>query len=121
MRFWSEGLGDSELVIGLDRATVEAKGDCVALTGVVDSPAPWEYEVKIEFADWAKILNTATSKEASDFIAAHAGLADLAGMAWSILKFIAFLAAYRFSCLCRLAPIASTPAAALDGPGTRKT
>jgi hypothetical protein len=120
MRFWSEGLGDSELVIGLDRARLELKGDCVALTGVVDSPAPWEYEVKIQFDDWTKILSTATSKETTDFVALHMRLADLTGMAWSILKFTALLAGYRFRRTFRLAPVKPAPVKALEGPRTRR-
>ncbi len=95
MHFWSEGLGDSELVIGLDRAKLDRKADIIALTGVVDSPAPWEYEVKIQFEDWIKILRTATSKEACDFIAGHAGIASLGHMGWSIVRFVVLLAYYR--------------------------
>jgi hypothetical protein len=96
MHFWSEGLGDSELVMALDRAKLDRKGDFVVLTGVVDSPAPWEYEVKVQFDDWIAILHTATSKDACDFIASHMGAGALAAMAWSILKFVALLASYRF-------------------------
>ncbi len=118
MHFWSEGLGDSELVIGLDRARLELKGSSIALLGVVDSPAPWEYEVKVAFADWVKILSTATSAETSDFVAAHMRLSDLAAMAWSILKFTVRLATYRLRHVLRRAPVA--PIEALDGPGARK-
>jgi hypothetical protein len=97
MHFWSEGLGDGELVIGLDQAKVDAKGDSVVLSGVVTAPAPWEYEVRIQYPDWSKILSTATSREAGDFIALHAPLTGLAGMAYSVLKFIVLLAFYRLS------------------------
>ncbi len=109
MHFWSEGLGDSELVMGLDRARLERNGDYVVLTGVVDSPAPWEYEVKVQFDDWITILRTATSKEACDFIASHMGIGAVAAMAWSIVKFVALLATYRFVRLIRLAPSAISP------------
>jgi hypothetical protein len=95
MHFWSEGLGDGELVIGLDHAKVDSKGDSVVLSGVVTAPAPWEYEVRIQYPDWSKILSTATSREACDFIALHAPLTGLAGMAYSVLKFIVLLAFYR--------------------------
>src|SRR5579871_1676373 len=104
MHFWSEGLGDSELVIGLDRAKIARKGDFVVLTGIVDSPAPWEYEVKVQFDDWITILRTATSNEACDFIASHMGIGALVAMAWSIVKFVVLLAAYRFVRLIGLAP-----------------
>jgi len=113
MHFWSEGLGDSELVMGLDRARLERNGDYVVLTGVVDSPAPWEYEVKVQFDDWITILRTATSKEACDFIASHMGIGAVAAIAWSIVKFVALLATYRFVRLIRLAPPAIPPINAL--------
>jgi len=113
MHFWSEGLGDSELVMGLDRAKLERNGDFIVLTGVVDSPAPWEYEVKVQFDDWITILRTATSKEACDFIVNHMGIGAVAAMAWSIVKFVALLATYRFVRLIRLAPSAIPPINAL--------
>jgi hypothetical protein len=97
MHFWSEGLGDKELIMGLDRAKLDRKGDSIVLTGVVDSPAPWEYEVKVQFEDWTTILRVATTKEACDFIASNVELGSLALMALSILKFIALLARYRFT------------------------
>lgn len=95
MHFWSEGLGDRELVMRLGRASVERKADMISLTGIVDSPAPWEYEVKIQFADWIKILQTANSKDACEFIAEHVRLGMLARMGWSIAKFVVLLALYR--------------------------
>lgn len=117
MRFWSEGLGDRELVMGLGRAKVERKGDIMLLSGIVDSPAPWEYEVKIDFADWQTILKTAVSKDACTFIGGRAGLLVLAAMGWSIVKFVVLLAYYRL--LRRLAP-AKGPAAgnALHAPAS---
>jgi len=115
MHFWSEGLGDSELVMGLDRAKLDRKGEFVNLTGVVDSPAPWEYEVKVQFDDWLAILRTATSKQACDFIASHMGIGQLATMAWSIVKFIALLATYRFLRVVGLAPSAISQINALEG------
>jgi hypothetical protein len=120
MRFWSEGLGDSELVISLDRTKVTSKDDCIALTGVVDSPAPWEYEVKIHFADWMKILDTATSRDTSEFVATHVQLGDLAGMAWSIFKFVVLLAAYRVGRLLHVAPVGSASLGSFEDHGTRK-
>lgn len=95
MRFWSEGLGDKELVMGLDRAKLDRKGDCMSLNGVVDSPAPWEYEVQMQFEDWSAILRTATSKGACDFLAAHVGVRDLAGIILSIVKFVVLLGWFR--------------------------
>lgn len=120
MHFWSEGLGDSELIIGLDRAKIDLKGDCVSLTGVVDSPAPWEYEVKIHFADWEKILTTATCRETCDFVVTHMRVKDLASMAWSILKFLVLLAGYRVARVLHVVTVGSGSVSALDGPGTRK-
>ena len=92
MRFWSEGLGDQELVMALDRAKLDRKGDCMSLTGVVDSPAPWEYEVQMQFEDWSAILRTAASKGACDFLATHVGLRGLTGIVASIVKFVVLLA-----------------------------
>lgn len=99
MHFWSEGLGDSELVMGLGRAKIERKADLISLTGVVVSPAPWEYEVKIQFDDWMTILKTATSRDACDFIAAHVRLAMLARMALSVVRFVGLLMFYRMAWL----------------------
>ncbi len=121
MHFWSEGLGDKELVMGLDRAKLERKGDSIALTGIVDSPAPWEYEVKIQFDDWATILRTATSKEACDFMASNVGIGSLAVMAWSIVKFIVLLARYRVTHLIGLVPDTIAPIKSLEGSGTKKS
>jgi hypothetical protein len=95
MRFWSEGLGDQELVMGLDRAKLERKGEFMSLTGVVDSPAPWEYEVQMRFEDWSAILTTATQKGACDFLATHIGVRDLVGIVWPIAKFIILLGWFR--------------------------
>ena len=117
MHFWSEGLGDRELVMGLGRAKIERKADMISLTGIVDSPAPWEYEVKIQFADWVTILKTATSRDACDFIAAHVRLRMLARMAWSIVRFVVLLMVYRAA---RLAGLSKTIPAALPGAGAKK-
>jgi len=95
MNFWSQGLGDRELVMGLDRAKSDRRGDVIVLSGVVDSPAPWEYEVKVEYDDWLAILRTATTKEACGFIASKVSLASVASMGASIVKFIGLLAWYR--------------------------
>ena len=120
MHFWSEGLGDQELVMGLDRAKLERKGDSIALTGIVDSPAPWEYEVKIQIDDWAMILRTATSKEACDFIANNVGIGSLAAMAWSTLKFIVLLAFYRVIRVIGHAPSTIPPTNSLERTRPKK-
>jgi hypothetical protein len=106
--------------MGLDRASLDRKGDCVALTGVVDSPAPWEYEVKIQFDDWIAILRTATSKEACDFIAAHVKIGSLLGMTWCIVKFVVLLAFYRFARLTGITPVDIVPADAVQGANAKK-
>lgn len=95
MRFWSEGMGETELVMGLDQARLARTDDRMLLTGVVTSPAPWEYEVAMSFDDWRAILRTATSKGACDFIATRVRLRDLVSMAVSIAKFVALLAWFR--------------------------
>jgi hypothetical protein len=103
MRFWSEGLGDKELVMGLDRAQLERKEDGMSLTGIVDSPAPWEYEVKMQFDDWSAILKTATSKGACDFLATHVSARDLVRIVLSIMKFVVLLGWFRAARLMGLA------------------
>lgn len=95
MRFWSEGLGERQLVMNLSKARIRRQDEIILLSGVVDSPAPWEYEVKIQRDDWAKILETAATKEACDFIVTHTTFAQLLSMAWSIVVFIALLAWFR--------------------------
>ena len=121
MHFWSEGLGDSELVMSLGRAKAERKDNLIALTGVIDSPAPWEYEVKIQLEDWKAILRIATSEKATAFIAAHVGLRRLAGMALSILKFVVLLAFYRFGFLLGLGGKVQSAGGPLEHSGAKKT
>jgi hypothetical protein len=117
MHFWSEGLGDRELVMGLGRAKIERKAEMISLTGIVDSPAPWEYEVKIQLADWVTILKTATSRDACNFIAAHVRIPMLARMAWSIVRFVVLLMVYRAA---RLTGLSRTAPAALSEAGAKK-
>ncbi|MBI3678048.1 MAG: hypothetical protein HY243_15675 [Proteobacteria bacterium] len=95
MRFWSEGLGERQLVMNLGKAAIKRQGEITLLSGVVDSPAPWEYEVKIQREDWARILQTAVTKEACGFIATHTTLVQLLAMAWSIVVFVILLAWFR--------------------------
>lgn len=95
MRFWSEGLGDRQLIMNLSKAHISRQGEIMLLSGVVDSPAPWEYEVKIQRDDWAKILETAATNEASTFISTHTTFVQLLGMAWSIVVFVVLLAWFR--------------------------
>lgn len=95
MRFWSEGHGDRQLVMNLGKARIRRKDEIMLLSGVVDSPAPWEYEVKIQRDDWAKILETASTREACEFIATHTTFMQLLHMAWSIVVFVVLLAWFR--------------------------
>ena len=95
MRFWSEGLGDRQLVMSLGKGHIEQKDDLMLLTGIVDSPAPWEYEVKIQREDWATILKTAVSKDAVGFIARRASFGAMIAVAWPIIRFIVLLSWYR--------------------------
>lgn len=96
MNFWSEGLGDRELVMGLDRSELDRNEKGILLTGIVDAPAPWEYEVTVHLDDWLAILNTATSRDAGDFIARSVGMGGTLKMGWYILKFIVLLGLRRF-------------------------
>jgi hypothetical protein len=120
MRFWSEGLGDRELVMSLGKAEIERKGDVMLLSGIVESPAPWEYEVKIQYEDWETILRTAVSKEACGFIARKASLGMLIGMAWSIVKFVVLLAWFRAVRLLLPVRAQSVAGEALGGAPVKK-
>ena len=95
MRFWSEGLGERQLVMNLGKSDIKRHGELMMLSGVVDSPAPWEYEVKIQREDWQRILETAVTKDACGFIARRATLAQLVAMAWSIAVFVVMLSWFR--------------------------
>lgn len=95
MRFWSEGLGDRELIINLDRADLTAKEDRLELGGVVDSPAPWEYNIKMKFEDWAAILKTAARQDTGEFIASQASIPLLLRIFGGLLGFVLMLAFYR--------------------------
>lgn len=120
MHFWSEGLGDSELVMSLGHAKAECKGDLIALGGVIDAPAPWEYEVKIQLDDWLAILRIATGGTAVDFIATRARWRQIAKMASSILKFVALLAYYRLRVLLGFGTAVRTTGAPLEHSGVKK-
>ena len=97
MRFWSEGLGDRELVMGMDRAKLDRKPESLSLTGVVDSPAPWEYEVKMGFDDWQVILRTAARADTCAFIAKRADFATLLAIVFALARFVALLSGYRLA------------------------
>lgn len=118
MRFWSEGLGERQLVMNLSKARIKRQDEIMLLSGVVDSPAPWEYEVKIQRDDWAKILETAATKEACDFIATHTTFAQLLRMAWSIIVFIALLAWFRARRLLGIQGTAQTSVPAVQPVST---
>ncbi len=114
MRFWSEGMGETELVMGLDQARLVRTGDRMSLTGVVTSPAPWEYEVAMSVDDWGAILRTATSQGACDFIARAARLRDLVSMGLSIVTFVALLAWFRAVRVVGLSPQPSVAAPSIE-------
>lgn len=120
MRFWSEGLGDRELVMGLGKSEIERQGDMMVLSGIVDSPAPWEYEVKIGLPDWQTILRTAVTAEACGFIARRASLSELVSMIGSIVKFVVLLAWYRLMRLVVPNRIKAEAGKTLGGASPRK-
>lgn len=95
MNFWSQGLGKRELVMNLERSRVTRLEDCILLTGVVDSPAPWEYEVKVHREDWNAILKTASSAETGGFLARSFSFGCLIQMGVTLTKFVMLLAFYR--------------------------
>lgn len=121
MRFWSEGLGERQLVMDLGKSHIRRLDDVMLLSGVVDSPAPWEYEVKIQRADWETILETAASKEACTFIATHTTLAELFGMAASIVRFIVLLGWYRTLRALGFARPVAPPEVAANAPTSVRT
>jgi hypothetical protein len=87
-------MGDQELVMGLDRATLAPEGDGLELKGVVDSPAPWEYEIKMQAEDWSAILHAATRPQTGDFIARKVGFRLMLAMALAVVKFVLMLSYY---------------------------
>lgn len=95
MRFWSEGLGDRELVIDLERTSLTAVEDRLELGGVVDAPAPWEYNIKMQVDDWAAILHTAAHPDTGGFIASRASAAQLMQIFGGLVGFVAMLALHR--------------------------
>jgi len=109
MRFWSEGLGERQLVMNLGKSHIKRQDDVMLLSGVVDSPAPWEYEVKIQREDWATILDTASSKDACAFIATHTTLAQLLSMAVSLVSFVLLLAWFRIPWVLGLRGTSAAP------------
>ena len=97
MEYWSEGLGDANMVLGLERAELSQGKEAVILTGVCDAPAPWEYKVTVVYEDWATVLNTATSIEARQFLVNSVPFTTILSMGWYMVKFVALMAAYRFA------------------------
>lgn len=95
MRFWSEGLGDRELVINLERADLANREERLELSGVVDAPAPWEYNIKMQVEDWAAILKTAVRPDTGAFIASRASLGQLVRIFGGLVAFVLMLALYR--------------------------
>ena len=95
MHFWSEGLGNRNLVLGLDRSKVGVEGESVILTGVVDEPADWAYKVTMEIEDWKTILRTATSPEAREYLSSSVGIGKILGMGFWMTKFIVLSGVYK--------------------------
>ena len=95
MRFWSEGLGDRELIINLECASMAAVEDRLELSGVVDAPAPWEYNIKMHVDDWVAILETAARPDTGGFIATRASPAQLVQIFGRLLGFVAMLSFHR--------------------------
>ncbi|MFO1254749.1 MAG: hypothetical protein U1E37_03685 [Sphingomonadaceae bacterium] len=118
MRFWSEGLGDRELVIDLDRADLAAVDDRLELSGVVDAPAPWEYNIKMQVDDWAAILETAARPDTGDFIATRASVSQLVQIFGGLVGFVAMLA---FQRLKRRIGMTGAPAPVAIGNGADRT
>ncbi|MDD5175023.1 MAG: hypothetical protein PHQ05_01190 [Sterolibacterium sp.] len=110
MEYWSEGLGEANMVLGLGPAVVNRGENAVILTGVCDAPAPWEYKVTVMFEDWAAVLQTATSKEAADFLVHSVPFVTILGMGWWMVKFVVMLAFFRGAkAVGMLAPAATAP------------
>jgi len=97
MEFWSAGMGKKHLVLGLDKTKYEVDGEEMILTGVVDAPADWNYEVKMTREDWVNVLKIATSSEAGQFLENSVGMRRLMQMASSILKFTILLATFKMA------------------------
>ncbi len=122
MRYWSEGLGRRELVIDLEKSKLTRKPNFLELSGVVDSPAPWAYEIEVEFDDWKAILETAAKPETGTFLVQRASWGVLLRIAAGLSKFIIILAFFRIRRLvgldrCQAAtPIADEPPA--PGPAS---
>jgi hypothetical protein len=114
MRFWSEGLGDRELVIDLERASLTAVEDRLELGGVVDAPAPWEYNIKMQVDDWAAILQTAARSDTGGFIASRASVTQLVQILGRLVGFVVMLAFHRLKRLIGMNSDAG-PAAVGDG------
>lgn len=96
VKFWSEGLGTRDLIMGLDGATVSREEDAVILTGVVEAPADWAYKVTIEAEDWNTILRTATSPQACDFLSRSLRIGTLVVMGWLVSRFLLSLSRTRW-------------------------
>lgn len=95
MHYWSEGLGRRQLIIDLAKSRLENKSSFLELSGVVDAPAPWEYEIEVEFDDWKAILETAVKRDTGTFLVQRATGGELLAIIGGLLRFILMLALYR--------------------------
>lgn len=95
MEFWSAGMGEKHLMLGLDKTKYEVDREEMILAGVVDAPADWNYEVRMTREDWVNVLKIATSSEAGQFLANSVGMRGVIQMASSILKFTILLATFK--------------------------
>lgn len=95
MHYWSEGLGRRQLIINLEKSRLDNKGEFLELSGVVDAPAPWEYEIEVEFDDWKAILETAVKRDTGTFLVQRASGGQLLAIIGGLLRFMLMLALYR--------------------------
>lgn len=94
MEFWSKGLGTKQLVLSLGKAEYEVGEEEVVLTGVVESPAEWNYRVTMSRQDLLMVLQMATSPELATFLVHSRGRAPLRSLLFHTLKLVARLAVY---------------------------
>ncbi len=120
MEYWSEGLGDANMVLDLERAELNRGKDSVVLTGICDAPAPWEYKVTVMFEDWTAVLNTATADEARQFLANSVPFTTILCMGWWMVKFVGLMAAFRFARIVGLSGGNKTPQEPLPNTETVK-
>ena len=73
MRFWSEGLGESEIALDFATVNVTREGNKALAKGVFLEPEPWEFQITLTKADIKGFLHVIFSSAMLRYIFKNLG------------------------------------------------